>query len=110
ALYGTAPTLDATDVVYRIGPDGVPAVFSAGYGRPQGLAFDASGNLYVADALAGSSAVFRVRADDPQSREVVLSGGGVLGLAFDPHGGLAVATDGTVHHLAVGIVGMRSAG
>ena len=29
--------------------------WSAGFGRPQGLAFDAAGHLYVVDALAGSS-------------------------------------------------------
>ena len=52
-LYVTAPTLDARDDVYRVSPDGDVEVFYAGFGRPQGLAFDAQGDLYVVDALAG---------------------------------------------------------
>ena len=49
-LYVTAPTLAARDPVYRISPDGDVEVFYDGFGRPQGLAFDAHGDLYVVDA------------------------------------------------------------
>ena len=52
-LYVTAPTLGTHDAVYRITPDGEVSPFCAGFGRPQGLAFDAAGHLYVVDALAG---------------------------------------------------------
>ena len=52
-LYVTAPTLGARDCVYRISPDGVVEVFYDGFGRPQGLAFDDHGDLYVVDAMAG---------------------------------------------------------
>ena len=47
---------------------------AAGYGRPQGLAFDAAGHLYVVDALAGSSALYRVRLDAPGAPELMLVG------------------------------------
>ncbi len=106
ALYVTGPTLGPNDGVYRITADGHPALWASGFGRPQGLAFDASGHLYVVDALAGASGVYRLRMGAPAERELVLSGGALIGLAFDPHGGIAVATSDSVYRLAVGIHGL----
>jgi sugar lactone lactonase YvrE len=105
-LYVSAPTLASQDVVYRVSPAGVVDVFSGGFGRPQGLAFDRDGNLYVVDAVAGASAVYRMRPDRPTEKECVLSGGALLGLAFDPHGGLAVASSETVFRLDVQLTGL----
>jgi streptogramin lyase len=105
-LYVAAPTLATTDAIYRISPEGDVSLWSTGYGRPQGLAFDASGHLYVTDALAGWSGIYRVRLDAPQSPELVLAGNALIGLAFDPHGGLAVATSDSVYRLAVSVRGL----
>lgn len=105
-LYVTAPTLNTNDAIYRISLDGDVSEWSTGYGRPQGLAFDAAGHLYVVDALAGSSALYRVRLDSPQAPELMLSGGPLIGLAFDPHGGIALAAVETVYRLSVGIRGL----
>jgi sugar lactone lactonase YvrE len=105
-LYVTAPTLSSRDVVYRVSPEGTFETFCDGLGRPQGLAFDSDGHLYVVDAVAGGSAVYRVRADRPGTKERVLSGGALLGLAFDPRGGLAVASSETVYRLDVGLRGV----
>jgi hypothetical protein len=33
----------------------------------------------------------------------MLSGGALIGLAFDPHGGIALATSEVVYRLAVGL-------
>jgi sugar lactone lactonase YvrE len=104
-LYVTAPTLGARDCVYRVSPDGVVHVFSEGFGRPQGLAFDAQGNLYVVDSLAGASGVYRVRLDRPSEAEQVVSGGSLVGLAFDPRGGLVLASSDTVFKLSVPVRG-----
>ena len=98
-LYATGPTLNTHDAIYRISLDGDVITWSHGYGRPQGLAFDAAGHLYVVDSLAGSSALYRVRLESPHQPEMVLSGGPLIGLAFDPHGGIAVAASETVYHL-----------
>jgi len=65
-LYVTAPTLAARDSVYRISPEGEVRVFYDGFGRPQGLAFDSHGDLYVVDAIAGSSGLYRLRLDRPR--------------------------------------------
>ena len=104
-LYVAAPTLGTRDPIYRIAPDGEAVAWSSGFGRPQGLAFDAAGHLYVVDALAGSSALYRIRLDAPHAPELMLSGGSLIGLAFDPHGGLALATTETVYNLRVGLRG-----
>src|SRR5688500_6560698 len=59
AVYVTAPTLSPRDGVYRITPDGAVGTVLAGHGRPQGLAFDAQGRLYVVEALAGDAGIWR---------------------------------------------------
>ncbi|HTM26201.1 MAG TPA: IPT/TIG domain-containing protein [Vicinamibacterales bacterium] len=105
-LYVTAPTLGTNDGVYRISPDGEVAMWCPGFGRPQGLAFDAAGHLFLVDALAGSSGLYRVRLDAPESPELMLAGGPLIGLAFDPHGGIALAASETVYRLAVGTRGL----
>jgi sugar lactone lactonase YvrE len=108
-LYVTAPTLGTHDVVYRIPPDGEPEVCCSGFGRPQGLAFDVAGHLFVVDALAGASGLYRVRLDAPDDPELVLAGGPLIGVAFDPHGGLAIATADTVYRLNVALRGLLPA-
>ena len=44
-LYVTGPTLAPRDALYRVGPSGQVEVVWSGFGRPQGLAFDAAGSL-----------------------------------------------------------------
>ncbi|MEN3339544.1 MAG: hypothetical protein V7647_3220 [Acidobacteriota bacterium] len=98
-LYVTAPTLGARDHVYRVSPAGVVEIFFTGFGRPQGLAFDQRGDLYVVDALAGASGVYRLSLDSPTQPEQLVSGGSLVGLAFDPLGGLVLASSDTVFRL-----------
>jgi sugar lactone lactonase YvrE len=98
-LYVTAPTLGTRDSVYRISRAGKVDVFYEGFGRPQGLAFDAHGRLHVVDALAGSSGVYRLSLTGPVEPEQVAAGGALVGLAFDPRGGLVLASTDTVYRL-----------
>jgi streptogramin lyase len=105
-LYVAAPTLASHDVVYRISPEGNVETFCEGLGRPQGLAFDVDGNLYIVDAVAGANAIYRVRPDRPGVKECVLAGGALLGIAFDPRGGLIVCSSETIYRLDVGIRGL----
>src|SRR5579863_583390 len=46
-LYVTGPTTSSFDSVYRISHEGEVDVFYRGLGRPQGMAFDDEGRLYV---------------------------------------------------------------
>ncbi len=97
-LYVTGPTFSSYDSLYRIDRHGAVTTRYAGFGRPQGLAFDPHGQLFVIEALAGSSGLYRIPpAGDP---ELVLSGPGLVGVAFDPRGGLVVASNETAYRLA----------
>jgi streptogramin lyase len=108
SLYVTAPTLSSRDPVYRIAASGTVEVFYDGFGRPQGLAFDSEGRLYVVDALAGSSGLYRFALDRPAAPEQVVVGGSLIGLAFDPHGGLVLASSDTAYRLNVELHGVLS--
>jgi Strictosidine synthase-like, N-terminal len=94
-LYATAPTLSPRDAVYRIDRHGRIETLYAGFGRPQGLAVDPRGDLYVAEALAGSSGIYRVR--HGVEPELIVSGPSLIGIAFDPRGGFAVTTADTAY-------------
>ena len=58
-LFVTGPN----DRVYKIDPNGTVSTFYKGLGRPQGLAFDADGNLYVAASLAGTRGIVKLTPD-----------------------------------------------
>src|SRR6201997_3692028 len=51
-LFVTGPTTSSFDRVFRINQKGEISTFYRGLGRPQGLAFDRRGNLYVAASYA----------------------------------------------------------
>jgi hypothetical protein len=53
----------------------------------------------VVEALAGNGGVYRLR--DGGARELVVAGEGLVGLAFDPGGGIVVASADTVYRLDV---------
>jgi sugar lactone lactonase YvrE len=93
-LYATAPTLATRDAVYRIDRHGSVTTIYDGFGRPQGLAVDADGVLYVTEALAGASGIYRLRPSGPP--ELVIAGAGLIGLALHPAGGAVVSTSDTV--------------
>jgi sugar lactone lactonase YvrE len=94
-LFVTAPTLSAYDHLYRISPDGAVSTCAARFGRPQGLAFDAAGMLFVTEALAGASGIYRLdpRPGHEGPAELVAVGPGLVGLAFEKDGGMIVCTN-----------------
>jgi sugar lactone lactonase YvrE len=99
-LYVTGPTLASHDVVYRITPDREVQIVCRGFGRPQGLAFDAAGALFETDALAGSAGLYRVdtRSASPEP-ELVVAAPHLVGVAFNPQGGMLLASHDTVWRL-----------
>jgi sugar lactone lactonase YvrE len=98
ALYVAGPTLSSYDSLYRIDPSGEVVPRYSGFGRPQGVAFDQRGSLHVVEALAGVSGLYRIPATgDP---ELVLTGPGLVGVAFDPRGGAVVTSNDTAFRLA----------
>jgi len=104
ALYVTGPTVSSFDCVTRFDEEGKPSVFYRGLGRPQGLAFDRDGNLYVATSLRGRRGVVRISPDGTRAQAVV-AGMNVVGLAFSAKGEMMVATNDAVYSLPLGIKG-----
>jgi len=103
-LYVTGPTTSSFDHVLRVSPAGEVSTFYRGLGRPQGMAFDAEGNLYVAASLAGKRGVVRLTPD--ARAELVVSGYDLVGLAFGRHGAMILATNNSLIDLALGIEGL----
>ncbi len=97
-LYVTGPTTSSFDCIYRISPDGEVEEFVRGFGRPQGLAFNDEGQLFVAASFRGRKGVFRV--DDGRSAHQVVSGPGIVGLAFLPTGDAVLTTGNGVYRVS----------
>jgi sugar lactone lactonase YvrE len=92
-LFVTGPTTSSFDRVYRINPAGEVSVFFRGLGRPQGLAFDRYGNLYVAASLRGKRGIVRLT---PQAEaDLVVSGSHIVGLALLPSHRALITTNNT---------------
>jgi sugar lactone lactonase YvrE len=102
-LYITGPTTSSFDSVYRVAPTGDVDTFYRGLGRPQGMAFDAEGRLYVAASLGGRRGVVRFGAD--RQPELFLSGPNIVGLAFTPSRSIVVATNSVLYRVDAGIKG-----
>ena len=103
ALYATGPTVSSFDAIMRFDEDGQASTFYRGLGRPQGLAFDREGNLYVAASLRGRRGIVRI-SPDGLSAEIVVAGMNLVGLAFSAAGEMIVATNDSVYSFPVKIV------
>lgn len=104
ALYVTGPTVSSFDAIMRFDEDGQAREFYRGLGRPQGLAFDREGNLYVAASLRGRRGIVRI-SPDGLSAEIVVAGMNLVGLAFSATGEMVVTTNDAVYSLPLGIEG-----
>lgn len=105
SLYVAGPTVTSFDCIWRINRDGDVDVFFKGLGRPQGLAFDTEGNLYVAASLRGRRGIVRI-SPDGEDAHVIVAGVNLIGLAFSPAGEMAVVSIDSVYSLPMQIKGM----
>jgi sugar lactone lactonase YvrE len=103
-LYVTSPGLASSDRVYQIDHEGTVNVFFQGLGRPQGIAFDTDGNLYVAACYRSRRGIIRITPGGSSVRHF-LSGMNVVGLCFTRKGDLIAATGDSVFSLPVGVYG-----
>jgi sugar lactone lactonase YvrE len=104
-LYVTGPTTSSFDSVYRILANGDVETFYRGVGRPQGMAFDIEGNLYVAASWSGRKGVMKITPEKEVSH--FLSGPGIVGLAFLTSRAMIVTTTNAVHRVDVGVRGYQ---
>jgi len=102
-LYVSGPTTSSNDAVHRVAPNGDVEVFYRGLGRPQGLAFDVDGNLYVAGSTGGRRGIIRITPEREAS--VFLTGPNIVGLAFAPGGDMIVATTSALYRVHAGVIG-----
>jgi sugar lactone lactonase YvrE len=113
SLYVSAPSITSTECIWAIDPDGSTRVFHKGLGRPQGLAFDEFGCLWVAASLRGRRGVVRI--DRNGQAELMVAGDGIVGVAFRTvlgaqrplEAGLVIATGGEIYHLNGGPLGLK---
>jgi sugar lactone lactonase YvrE len=103
-MFVTGPSTSSYDCVYKVDPHGTVTVFYRGLGRPQGLALDIEGNIYVAASLAGKRGIVKITPQGNASLEV--SGLGLVGLAFAPGKSAILATNNAVHRIAWDIQGL----
>ncbi|MGH9536191.1 MAG: gluconolaconase [Terriglobales bacterium] len=103
-LYVAGPTTSSFDTVWRVSPQGAVEPFFRGLGRPQGLAFDRLGNLYIAASLRGRRGIVRIAPNG--EAQLAISGYNLVGLAFAPGPALILATGGAVFHLDWKVAGL----
>jgi len=106
-LYVTGPTTSSHESVYAIDRNGDTTVFYRGLGRPQGVAVDISGAIYVAASLGGRRGVVRITQSGEAS--LAIAGSGIVGFTFVPGGNALVATATSVYDVALGVEGWRAA-
>jgi hypothetical protein len=106
-LLVTAPSTSSHQPIYAISPNGDTTVFYQGLGRPQGMALDVDGNLYVAASLHGERGIVRIwnSASGEPRAELTVAGNDLVGLCFLDDGCAALATNSTLFHVDLGIEG-----
>jgi len=104
SLFVTGPTVTSSDCIWRVNQDGNVDVFFKGLGRPQGLAFDVNGNLYVAASYRGRRGIVRISSDGMLA-QIVVAGVNLIGLAFSASGEMAIASIDSVFSLPTQIQG-----
>ncbi len=104
-LFVTAPSLSPNDCVWAIDRDGTTSAWFRGLGRPQGLALDADGNVYVAASLRGQRGLVRITPDG--KAELAVAGNNLVGVAFSPLGTAVLATHEAVYDVDLGVEGLR---
>jgi sugar lactone lactonase YvrE len=103
-LFVTGPTTSSFDHVYRISPAGEVSIFYRGLGRPQGLAFDRLGNLYVAASMRGKRGI--VRLTPKAEAELVLGGNNIVGIALLPTRRALITTNNALFSLDWDVEGL----
>ena len=103
-LFATGPSLSSNDAIWVIDTHGQTTVWFRGLGRPECLALDKEGNVFVAACLHGRRGIVRVTSDGDAS--LVLAGNNLVGLAFSPLGTTILATNEAVYDVDLGVEGM----
>jgi sugar lactone lactonase YvrE len=104
-LYVTGPTLSSNDAIWAIDTHGEARPWFRGIGRPQGLALDRDGNVYLSACLHGQRGLVRITPHGEAT--LALSGANLVGLAFSPLGTAILATSEAVYDVDLGVEGLN---
>jgi len=102
-MFVSGPSTSSFDSVYKVDPHGTVSVFYRGLGRPQGLALDVEGSVYVAASLGGKRGIVKITPQGKATLEV--SGQGLVGLAFAPGNSAILATTSAVYRIPWNVQG-----
>ncbi len=102
-LLVTGPTTSSNEAIHAISPEGEVTTWYRGLGRPQGMAVDAGGNVYVAASLHGERGIVRITPEREAS--LAVSGSGLVGLCFTEDGAAVLATSGALYSVELGVEG-----
>jgi sugar lactone lactonase YvrE len=103
-LFVTGPTLCSNDAIWAIDSDGQARAWYRGLGRPQGLALDREGNVFVAACLHGRRGLVKVT--PAGEADLVVAGSNLVGVAFSPLGTIVLATNDAVFEVDLGVEGL----
>lgn len=103
-LFVTAPGLASYDTIHVVDAEGQIEKYFRGFGRPQGIAFDRAGNLYLAACYRGTHGIVKI---DPagSTAQTIVAGMNFVGLCFSRKGEMLIATNDAVYSLPLGITG-----
>ncbi|MGA3010968.1 MAG: gluconolaconase [Terracidiphilus sp.] len=104
-LYVCGPTLSSNDAIWAIDTHGEARAWFRGLGRPQGLALDKEGNVYLAACLRGRRGLVRITPNGEAT--LALAGANLVGLAFSPLGTTVLATNEAVYDVDLGVEGLN---
>lgn len=104
-LYVSAPALTSNDTIWAIDRDGATSPWYRGLGRPQGLALDKHGNIFVAACLHGQRGLVRITPSG--HAELALAGYNLVGVAFSPLGTAVLTTHDAVYDVDLGVQGLK---
>ncbi len=103
-LFVCGPTLSSNDAIWAIDTHGEARPWFRGLGRPQGLALDREGNIYLAACLQGRRGLVRITPNGEAT--LALAGANLVGLAFSPLGTTVLATSEAVYDVDLGVEGL----
>lgn len=89
------PGLSSYNHILLINSYGKVIPLYGGFGRPQGMAVDGKGNLYICEAKAGESSIIRVLPGG--EIHPLISGPVMVGVALDKQGNIGVTTPESVY-------------
>lgn len=100
-LFVSIPGISSLGSIYMVDPFGKAVLFYGGFGRPQGIAFDKKGNLYICENKVGESALWCLSTQGELNK--IVSASSLIGVAFDGRGNIALTTSYALYKLPLGI-------